>query len=115
MSALYSLGKFLVAPPLRLLWRPKVSGLSNIPAEGAVILAANHLSVVDSIVVPVVSPRPVYYLAKAEDGGLWLMRNDDRDDRPGPQRYLAHIPATVLGVLNKAKEAQALIIEEMCP
>ncbi len=66
MSALYSLGKLVVAPPLRLLWRPKVSGLSNIPAQGGVLLAANHLSVVDSIVVPIVCPRPVYYLAKAE-------------------------------------------------
>jgi len=66
VSALYSFGKTFLAPPLRLLWRPKVSGLENIPAEGAVILAANHLSVVDSIIVPVVTPRPVYYLAKAE-------------------------------------------------
>ena len=66
MSALYTLGKLVVAPPVRLLWRPKVSGLSNIPADGAVILAANHLSVVDSILVPIVCPRPVYYLAKAE-------------------------------------------------
>jgi 1-acyl-sn-glycerol-3-phosphate acyltransferase len=66
VSTLYSIGKLVVAPPLRLLWRPKVSGVSNIPAEGGVILAANHLSVVDSIVVPVVCPRPVYYLAKAE-------------------------------------------------
>jgi 1-acyl-sn-glycerol-3-phosphate acyltransferase len=66
VSALYSFGKLVVAPPIRLLWRPKVSGLANIPAEGGVLLAANHLSVVDSIVVPIVCPRPVYYLAKAE-------------------------------------------------
>jgi 1-acyl-sn-glycerol-3-phosphate acyltransferase len=66
VSTLYSVVKVLFAPPLRLLWRPKVSGLDNIPREGGVILAANHLSVVDSIVVPTVCPRPVYYLAKAE-------------------------------------------------
>lgn len=66
MSTLYSVGKATVAPVLRLAWRPKVRGLGNIPREGGVILAANHLSVVDSIVVPIVCPRPVYYLAKAE-------------------------------------------------
>ncbi|GAA0909033.1 lysophospholipid acyltransferase family protein [Virgisporangium ochraceum] len=66
MSTLYSVGKVTLAPALRLLWRPKVRGLDNIPRDGGVILAANHLSVVDSIVVPIVCPRPVYYLAKNE-------------------------------------------------
>jgi len=66
VSTLYSVGKTLLAPPVRLVWRPKVSGIGNIPREGGVILAANHLSVVDSIVVPIACPRPVYYLAKAE-------------------------------------------------
>jgi 1-acyl-sn-glycerol-3-phosphate acyltransferase len=66
VSTLYSVGKATLAPVLRLAWRPKVGGLDNIPREGGVILAANHLSVVDSIVVPIVCPRPVYYLAKDE-------------------------------------------------
>jgi hypothetical protein len=66
------------------------------------------------VVDHIVNALPTYYLAKAEDGGLWLMRDGSHDERTGTQRYLAHIPATVLGVLNKAKEAQALIIEEMC-
>ena len=66
MSTLYSVGKAMLAPAVRLVWRPKVRGVENIPREGGVILAANHLSVVDSIVVPIACPRPVYYLAKAE-------------------------------------------------
>lgn len=66
MSTLYTVGKTLLAPPLRMMWRPTVRGIDNIPREGGVILAANHLSVVDSIVVPIVCPRPVYYLAKDE-------------------------------------------------
>jgi 1-acyl-sn-glycerol-3-phosphate acyltransferase len=66
MSALYSIGKAVIAPSLRMIWRPKVDGLANIPATGGVILAANHLSVIDSILVPIVCPRPVYYLAKDE-------------------------------------------------
>ncbi len=30
------------------------------------ILASNHLSFVDSVVIPLVAPRPVVFLAKAE-------------------------------------------------
>jgi 1-acyl-sn-glycerol-3-phosphate acyltransferase len=101
VSALYSLGKLIVAPPIRLLWRPKVSGLSNIPAGGAVILAANHLSVVDSIVVPIVCPRPVYYLAKAEYfrhpviGPLLTGLNNIPVNRSGGREALLAIDAAV--------------------
>ncbi|PJI91003.1 lysophospholipid acyltransferase family protein [Luteimicrobium subarcticum] len=46
--------------------RPKVTGRNNIPDAGPVILASNHLSFIDSLLIPVVSPRQVTYMAKAE-------------------------------------------------
>jgi len=66
VSALYSVGKVAVAPALRAVWRPRVSGLEHVPSQGPVILASNHLSVVDSILLPVVVPRQIYFLAKDE-------------------------------------------------
>ena len=36
------------------------------PKRGAVIFASNHLSFVDSIVIPLASPRPVQFLAKSD-------------------------------------------------
>jgi 1-acyl-sn-glycerol-3-phosphate acyltransferase len=66
MSALYSFAKVAVAPLLAAVWRPKVTGLEHVPATGPVILASNHLSVIDSVLIPVVVSRQVYYLAKAE-------------------------------------------------
>jgi 1-acyl-sn-glycerol-3-phosphate acyltransferase len=66
LSALYAIGKYTVAPVTRLLLRPKVAGLDNVPKTGAAILACNHLSVVDSIVMPAVMSRNVYFLAKDE-------------------------------------------------
>jgi 1-acyl-sn-glycerol-3-phosphate acyltransferase len=57
---------FVLGPVLRLLFRPWVKGLDNVPAEGAAILASNHLSFSDSIFMPVMVPRPVVFLAKAE-------------------------------------------------
>jgi 1-acyl-sn-glycerol-3-phosphate acyltransferase len=48
------------------LFRPVVEGRGHVPRSGPVILAANHLSFVDSLVVPLFAPRPVSFLAKAE-------------------------------------------------
>ncbi|WP_017624396.1 lysophospholipid acyltransferase family protein [Nocardiopsis chromatogenes] len=50
----------------RALYRPDVRGLENIPGDGPVILASNHLSFCDSVVIPLAVPRTVRFLAKAE-------------------------------------------------
>jgi 1-acyl-sn-glycerol-3-phosphate acyltransferase len=55
-----------MAPAVRGLWRPWTDGLAYIPAEGPAILASNHLSVADSIFLPVMSPREITFWAKAE-------------------------------------------------
>jgi 1-acyl-sn-glycerol-3-phosphate acyltransferase len=66
LSGLYAFGMVTVAPLLRLAWRPKVTGMEHVPATGPAILASNHLSVIDSVVIPAVMSRNVYYLAKDE-------------------------------------------------
>jgi 1-acyl-sn-glycerol-3-phosphate acyltransferase len=57
---------FVLGPVLKSLFRPWVKGLDNVPAEGAAILASNHLSFSDSIFMPLMVPRPVVFLAKSE-------------------------------------------------
>lgn len=57
---------FVLGPVLKTLFRPWVKGLDNVPAEGAAILASNHLSFSDSIFMPLMVPRPVVFLAKSE-------------------------------------------------
>lgn len=56
----------LLGPILRLVFRPDVQGLENIPDDGPVVLASNHLSFSDSIFLPLMVPRRVTFLAKAE-------------------------------------------------
>ncbi|WP_214410334.1 lysophospholipid acyltransferase family protein [Sphaerisporangium fuscum] len=63
---LYRITKIVSSPFLRLLWRPQVTGASNVPAAGAGILASNHLSVLDSVFLPLMLPRHVTFVAKAE-------------------------------------------------
>lgn len=97
-----------VVPPLaKVIWRPTVTGLENVPRTGAVILASNHLSFADSLVIPIVAPRKVHFLAKSDyfrGGGVkgtlqkaWFegmgMLPVDRDD-----------PKAALGSLDTALE-----------
>ncbi len=62
----YQVSRLVAGPFLRLLARPDVSGAENIPASGPAILASNHLSVVDSIFLPLMVERPVTFAAKSE-------------------------------------------------
>ena len=62
----YKLLKVVLATLFRLVYRPRVTGLGNIPRQGPVILASNHLSFVDSMVIPMVVPRRVAFLAKSD-------------------------------------------------
>jgi 1-acyl-sn-glycerol-3-phosphate acyltransferase len=63
---LYAAMRFFVAPLARLIYRPIIEGRDNVPRRGAVIVASNHLSFIDSVVIPIVAPRPVVFLAKRE-------------------------------------------------
>ncbi len=65
MGATYRLGRVVIAPLARLVYRPHVEGRANVPRSGAVIFASNHLSFIDSIAIPVAAPRPVHFLAKS--------------------------------------------------
>ena len=56
----------VVTPLATAIWRPEVVGTDNVPMTGGVILASNHLSFVDSVVIPLTAPRQVAFLAKAE-------------------------------------------------
>ncbi|MEY4039243.1 MAG: hypothetical protein RLZZ52_111 [Actinomycetota bacterium] len=63
----YWLMKNVIAGPLlRGIFRPWVSGAENIPLSGPVILASNHLSVVDSVFLPLCIERDMVFLAKSE-------------------------------------------------
>lgn len=56
----------LLGPLLRLLFRPRIEGLENIPEEGAAIVAGNHLSFSDHFLMPAILKRRITFLAKAE-------------------------------------------------
>jgi 1-acyl-sn-glycerol-3-phosphate acyltransferase len=63
---LYAILKPIAVFLMRLLFRLEARGTEHIPRTGAVVLVANHSSVLDPPLVGGAAPRPLTFLAKAE-------------------------------------------------
>jgi 1-acyl-sn-glycerol-3-phosphate acyltransferase len=55
-----------IGPLLKTFFRPRTEGAENVPEFGPAILASNHLSYSDWLFMPLVIPRRVTFVAKAE-------------------------------------------------
>ncbi|WP_166983486.1 lysophospholipid acyltransferase family protein [Paramicrobacterium fandaimingii] len=56
----------IVGPLVTAIFRPWVVGAENVPAHGPAIIASNHLSVIDSIFLPLYLNRRISFLAKSD-------------------------------------------------
>jgi len=54
--------RFVAWVSSRFVYRFKVQGDENLPAHGAAILACNHVSFVDAVLLMAASPRPIYFV-----------------------------------------------------
>jgi 1-acyl-sn-glycerol-3-phosphate acyltransferase len=63
---LHFLVRYVLAPLVRAIYRPTVTGAENVPADGAVIIASNHRAALDTAVIAIAAGRPVKFLGKAE-------------------------------------------------
>ena len=71
----WSMKNVLLGPLLRLFFHPSAEGLENVPTEGGAILAGNHQSFLDNMLLPLVIPgRKVVFLGKAEYFEKWYLR-----------------------------------------
>lgn len=62
---IYRLAQILARALWHLLGRVEVRGLENVPADGPFLLIANHLSILDPILVQAILPRPLHTMAKS--------------------------------------------------
>lgn len=62
----YEAAWFTITPFLRLGFRVDVDGQENVPDEGPGILASNHLSFLDHMLLPLATRRQIYYISKIE-------------------------------------------------
>jgi 1-acyl-sn-glycerol-3-phosphate acyltransferase len=70
----FTMKHILLGPLLRTVYRLRGTGAENVPKHGGVILAANHVSFVDSLFLPLACPRDVVYLGKADYFESWRTR-----------------------------------------
>jgi len=66
MTWLWQVMRPLAVPVVRLGLRTKVVGRKYIPKRGAAILASNHLSALDHVVLPMATRRTIINISKAE-------------------------------------------------
>ena len=65
-NGMYEAVRMVLTPYLFLLYRARCIDSHNVPADGPFIVAPNHLSFLDSVLVQALMPRPVAFFAKAE-------------------------------------------------
>lgn len=73
-GSLYPVAKALLRPATKVIWPVTVEGAEHLPPTGPAILAANHISFLDSVVLIGVLPRRVTYVGKAEYLDSWKTR-----------------------------------------
>jgi 1-acyl-sn-glycerol-3-phosphate acyltransferase len=71
---LYPVAKALIAPATKFLFPTRITGLENIPRSGAAMIAPNHISFFDSVVLIGVLPRRISFIGKAEYLDNWKTR-----------------------------------------
>jgi 1-acyl-sn-glycerol-3-phosphate acyltransferase len=100
---LYSVLKRSVAGLGRAWFRLSVAGADRVPREGALLLAANHLSVLDPALIGAVLPRELDYMAKTElfrvpgFGGLIRRLNAHPVDRTRSDSTALRLALRLLG------------------
>ncbi len=62
----YDFSKAAVRTLSRVLWRARAAGIENVPLEGPLIIACNHVSYLDPPVMGCLCPRRISYMAKRE-------------------------------------------------
>ncbi len=74
VGRLYPLARAVLTPTFRMLWKVRVQGLEHVPSRGGAIFCPNHTSVIDSFFLPLVLPRRITFVGKAEYMDSWKTR-----------------------------------------
>ena len=70
----YALARLIATPLYRVLWRVRVEGGDRLPSLGPAILAANHVSFFDSVVLIMTVRRTLSFVGKVEYLDSWTTR-----------------------------------------
>lgn len=107
---LYAVLKAQVVAILRLVFRFRAFGRDNVPRQGPVLLAANHVSVLDPPVVGAGAPRPLHFMAKAELFGVPLLGGLIRSLNAYPVEREGADAGALRRALGLLEDGQALLV-----
>jgi len=71
---LHEVAKAVLRPVFGFAFRVEVRGIDNVPLSGGALICPNHVSVLDSFIVPSALPRRITYVGKAEYMDSWKTR-----------------------------------------
>jgi 1-acyl-sn-glycerol-3-phosphate acyltransferase len=72
---LYPVARAVLLPVFRFGWRIHVEGARNLPDSGGAVICPNHVSVIDSFLLPSVLPRRITFVGKAEYLDNWKTKH----------------------------------------
>jgi len=107
---LYQIVKLFALALARLLFRIEARGTEHIPVSGPVLIAANHLSHLDSPILGAVAPRPLHFLAKAELFSIPLFGRLIAALNARPLRRGGTDPRALRTALRVLEAGQALLV-----
>lgn len=97
-SLLYKIVRPIISLFFQILFTPNIKGRENIPATGRIILAGNHTSNFDCLLLMSATKRPIHFLAKDE---LWK----------GPKKIIFSNMG-LIPVNRRQKDHNALVLAE---
>ena len=110
MKIQYRIVRFFIFLILKILYRISYEGLENVPAEGGIIVAANHASLIDPPALGVVILREITYLAKKELFPVPVIRQLLKLSNSIPIDRGGYSKRTLKLVVERLKEGKALVI-----
>ncbi len=72
---LYPVARAVLSPVFKTLWKVTTTGLDHVPTTGGAIFCPNHTSVIDSFFLPLVLPRRITFVGKAEYMDSWKTKH----------------------------------------
>ena len=63
---MHRFARFVCFIATKVFFRPKITGINNIPKSGGFIIASNHISMFDPVVLITTTKRRIHFLAKSE-------------------------------------------------
>ena len=99
------LASLIVWLVVRLVYRPRVEGLENIPRNGPVLLAANHVTYVDGLILAATLGRPVRFVMYYKFGDLPLVGSLLRWARVIPIAGRSENPEILKSAMDEIAEA----------